>query len=99
MPLEGLPVKRTTIRTRVATLSYYSLVAESLWALNCRGCRSPLDIHQPNPNQPDHFLATCANCGRWYRVESRGKGGRITLLQLPDLSELEGPAPDQDHKP
>jgi hypothetical protein len=97
MPPEGLPVNRTTIRTRVATLSYYSLVAESLWALNCRGCRSPLDIHQPNPNQPDHFLATCADCGCWYRVGSMSEDGRITLLQLPDFSELDGP--DPDHEP
>jgi len=97
MKLEGLPVSRNAIRTFVANLSYYSIASDSLSALSCRACRSPLDIHQPNPNQPEQFLGTCSDCGRWYRLESAVQGGEVTVLQLPDVSEAKPPVATTDH--
>src|SRR3954453_15259112 len=81
---EALHVKRIAIRTFVANLTYYRTVPDSISALNCRVCRSPLDIHQPNPSQPEQFLATCPDCGRWSRVESTSGGGEVMILELPE---------------
>jgi hypothetical protein len=95
MMLKGLAMNHTSIQTLVANLVYYSVELEHLSALDCRACSTLLDIHQPNQNQPDQFLGTCGNCGRWYRVESLEEVGRITVLELPDVSETKpgGKAP------
>jgi uncharacterized protein YbaR (Trm112 family) len=96
---EAPHVKRIAIRTFVANLIYYCTVPDSISALNCRGCRSPLDLHQPNPSQPEQFLATCPDCGRWSRVESTSGGGPVTIVELPEVGEINGPAPAADPHP
>lgn len=47
----------------------------------CPRCRSPLDLHQPDPDRPDRLLATCGGCGAWY-LPGHAAGGE--LLRLPD---------------
>ena len=78
----------------MANLNYYCIVSAALSTLNCRSCRGPLDIHQPNPNQPDQFLGTCSDCNLWYRVESKPGEGRLTVMQLPEVAETRAPTSD-----
>ena len=98
-PLEILPVKRLSVRKFVANLSYYSIAPESLATLHCRECRSPLDIHQPNPNQPDQFLGTCAGCGAWYRIGSCAAEDLLTVVQLPEVGEVDPTLSDSENRP
>jgi uncharacterized protein YbaR (Trm112 family) len=87
MTLKGLAMKHTAIQTFVSRLVYYSVHLDHLSTLSCRGCDTPLDIHQPNQDQPHEFLGTCGNCGRWYRIESLDEASGVTVLELPEMSE------------
>lgn len=54
----------------------------------CTVCREILEIHQPDIDRPDRFLATCANCGAWHLFEQPEDGARSLLAKLPEFSEL-----------
>jgi hypothetical protein len=54
----------------------------------CTVCREMLDLHQPDVDQPNRFLATCGNCGAWHLLEQPEAGGRSFLARLPELPEL-----------
>ena len=95
MPPEDPPVKRIPIRSFVAALSYYTTASVNFSALACRRCRSSLDIHQPDPNQPDQFLGTCPSCGGWYRVASSSESG-LTVLELPEPGQVDSTPPKGD---
>ena len=82
---------RLAIRSVTVSVALYSISAVRLSELSCRKCRTPLDIHQPDPNQPDKFLGTCSGCGCWYRVEAKLSEARATVMQLPELSEVPKP--------
>ncbi len=43
-----------------------------------------LDLHQPDPNQPDRFLSTCPGCGRWYWVVPKVGEEGFVMLDLPE---------------
>ncbi len=47
-----------------------------------------MDIHQPDPAQPDRFLGTCPGCGRWYRIEDRPIAGQVVVVRLPEVGEV-----------
>lgn len=78
-------------RQQVFTLKY-SFVQDELSALKCRDCKGVIDIHQPNPAQPERILGTCSKCGSWYLIEPQTEGDRTMVLQLPDLAEISHPA-------
>ena len=88
---EGPPMNRTQARTFLTHLTYYSVDLQDFAGLSCRGCRSLLDLHQPDSNQSEQFLGTCTSCGCWYRIETSGEDGRITVLQLPTVAEIHQP--------
>jgi len=81
-------VRRTLDRSAPISLSYYSIAADRLGLANCRRCREPLDLHQPIASQPDQFLATCPECGVWYRVEVSPGEGRAFVVQLPEVADV-----------
>ena len=75
------------IRSVSATLSYYHVAPDSFKTLACRRCRSPLDVHQPNPQQSDQFLGTCPTCNRWYLVAPSSGDPGLIVMELPDIAE------------
>ncbi len=85
-----------SIRTIPANLAYFCVAAKQIGRLLCRGCRSPLDIHQPNPNQPDQFLGTCPHCGSWFRIEARAGEARAMVIRLPEFREIRPDRPAAD---
>jgi uncharacterized protein YbaR (Trm112 family) len=38
----------------------------------CPRCRSPLQLHQPDPSAPERLLAVCEDCHAWYLMDPRG---------------------------
>ena len=69
--------------------------------LDCRECRTSLDIHQPNPAQPDQFLGTCQDCGaRGIRIdgssEATGRGLVDPAPRRPGRFNLPDPDRDRD---
>jgi hypothetical protein len=84
-------VSRSPVRSVSVELKSYFIAADRLATMTCRACRADLDIHQPNPSQPDQFLGTCPECGAWYRVESRPGVKRATVVRIPEVSEVNPP--------
>jgi hypothetical protein len=37
--------------------------------LYCLNCEAPLDLHIPDPQDPDCVLGTCEECGAWFLAD------------------------------
>lgn len=94
--LGDLTMGRMVIRSALVNVRSYEIEAGQLSRLACHRCRSSLDLHQPDPNQPGQFLGICPDCGRWYRVESRTEDSKALVVVLPEIEEIQagrsGPA-------
>jgi hypothetical protein len=55
-----------------------------LAAAPCPDCRSDLNIHQPEPDQPDRLLGTCPACGLWSLIVVDEAHDQATLHALAD---------------
>ncbi len=49
----------------------------------CRRCGEPLDLSQPDPQDPDRWLGTCAGCGGWHLVELIDEERMALVVLLP----------------
>ncbi len=49
-------------------------------ALGCPECHAPIDLHQPDENQPNNLLGTCLECSRWFLVIEIQEASRRTLI-------------------
>jgi hypothetical protein len=54
----------------------------------CDTCRTPLDLHQPNPDKPAEILGICQDCGEWHFVHAADNERSLVVARLPlhDLS-------------
>jgi hypothetical protein len=53
-------------------------------SLCCPDCRDPLDLHQPDEEQPAQLLGTCDCCSKWYFVmEIEPEWNGMLLIELP----------------
>lgn len=50
----------------------------------CPGCRAGLNVHQPEPDQPDRLLGTCPGCGLWSLIVVVADDDQVALYPLPD---------------
>jgi hypothetical protein len=58
-------------------------------ALGCPDCRTPLDLHQPDENEPAHLLGICASCGKWlFLVELKPDWSKAVLFELPSAGTI-----------
>ncbi len=55
---------------------------EGILSLFCSRCKSPLSLHQPDPELTDRLLATCDECKVWYVTDARGS----ELIHVPGLA-------------
>jgi hypothetical protein len=54
-------------------------------ALCCPDCRSPLNLIQPDENEPTRLLGTCDSCAKWaFLVELEPDWRKALLVELPD---------------
>lgn len=54
-------------------------------ALLCPDCRLPLNLIQPDENEPTRLLGTCEACARWaFLVELEPEWRKALLVELPD---------------
>ena len=61
-------------------------MSASAWAnsLCCPACQVPLNLHQPDEEQPSQLLGTCDCCSRWFfLVESELDWEGMLLFELP----------------
>jgi hypothetical protein len=59
---------------------------DGLETAECRDCRVPLNVHQPDEDRPDHLLGTCARCGAWYLIELGAEDGGAYLVDLTNVA-------------
>jgi hypothetical protein len=78
------PGNSKTNRRFSVQIAYRAIPPEQLTEMACWGCREMLDLHQPDPNQPDRFLSTCPGCGRWYWVVPKVGEEGFVMLDLPE---------------
>ena len=81
-------MRRELIWSTSATFHYSTVRSNRLTELGCQKCHSILDILQPNVDRPDQFLAICASCGTWFRVETRVGDVRGVMVSLPEVVSL-----------
>ncbi len=53
-------------------------------SLHCPDCQIPLDLHQPDEDQPTQLLGTCGGCSKWFLlVEIEPNWNETLLFALP----------------
>jgi hypothetical protein len=66
----------------------------------CPNCQVPLNLHQPDEEQPSQLLGTCDCCSRWFfLVESEMNGDGTLLFELPSAEMIRATlaAPSSSH--
>ena len=60
-------------------------------ALCCPGCELPLNLFQPDENEPTRLLGTCDSCTKWaFLVELEPEWQKVLLVELPDGDAIRG---------
>jgi hypothetical protein len=54
----------------------------------CLGCGAPLELHQPDAAEPQRFVGTCDQCGRWYLLDWIPHTAEGLMLLLPSHEDL-----------
>jgi hypothetical protein len=58
-------------------------------ALLCPSCELPLNLIQPDENEPSRLLGTCEVCESWaFLVELEPDWRKVLLIELPDDESL-----------
>ena len=55
----------------------------------CLNCGAPLELHQPEAEEPRRFIGTCDQCGRWYLLDWVPLTGDGHMLLLPSYEEFQ----------
>ncbi len=55
----------------------------------CLNCTHALEIHQPEVGEPERFIGTCEQCGRWYLMDCTEAQEANLMILLPDRSEFD----------
>jgi hypothetical protein len=66
-------------------------VSSNAWtnSLCCTTCQAPLNLHQPDEEQPSQLLGTCDSCFRWFLlVESELDWEGMLLFELPSAETI-----------
>ncbi len=79
----------------VANRMTFELVARAITtnpggnSLCCPDCQLPLDLHQPDEEQPTQLLGTCDGCSKWFfLVEFETDWNGTLLFELPCVDSI-----------
>jgi hypothetical protein len=74
---------QTTITWNVTALKVSD---HELETPSCRDCQTPLNVHQPDEDRPEHLLGTFARWAAWSLIEvGKGKTGAF-MFDLPKVA-------------
>ncbi len=76
------PTQRRTVRLTLE-IKIISFSADEPIPIHCPGCRSALNVHQPDADWPDQLLGTCEGCQSWYLIATSAEESKATLIRLP----------------
>jgi hypothetical protein len=63
--------------------------AENATWVSCLNCGAPLEIHQPDVEEPQRFIGTCEQCRHWYVLYWSPLATEGLMLILPSYEELQ----------
>jgi hypothetical protein len=73
-------------------LLFARVAAEELGTLQCLRCGAPLELDQPDIDEPGRLIASCSEsceeCGTLHLVEVSEAAGESVLLIMPTRAEL-----------
>lgn len=65
-------------------------------AMCCTTCREPLNLHQPDEENPSQLLATCDCCSQWFLlVECEPEWAGMLMIELPCAEKIRAMLPVQ----
>jgi hypothetical protein len=74
------PFKRASLTWKVTDLE---MTRDGLMSPSCQKCRTPLDVHQPDENDPRRLLGICGACHTWHFIEVAPDDSRALLFNMP----------------
>ena len=81
----GSSVRSTTIPLIGRTI----VVGRGSRGMRCPGCTSPLNLLQPDENNPVRLLGICQSCGKWtILVELEPVWRKALLFEIPNEEVL-----------
>ena len=83
------PTRSLSMNLRVTTVM--PCPEDATWAC-CINCSTPLELHQPDADEPRRFVGTCDRCGRWYLLDWVPLSSEGRMLLLPSYEELQAAA-------
>lgn len=84
----------TTIISIPMAFAHIAPNADDLVRARCLHCDSPLELHQPECDDPERLIGTCGECGAWSLLSWEPGHDRGVLLMLPDQRTLHRAAAD-----
>jgi hypothetical protein len=70
-------------------MTHAASMSQEVGSLCCPECEVPLDLHQPDDNEPTQLLGVCASCSRWYFVvEVESTWNNALLFELPSAGSI-----------
>lgn len=72
--------------------SVQTVPAEQAGPIHCLSCQGALEMHQPDLDQPESLLGTCAACGAWHVIAASASGQEIIAVNLPRAARKSDPA-------
>jgi len=61
----------------------------SAHSLCCPDCQIPLDLHQPDEDEPAQLLGTCDGCSKWFfLLETEPDWSGTLLFELPCVETI-----------
>jgi hypothetical protein len=90
-----MQTSRSTVSGPIPTsfdlMTHAVSLSSEVSSLSCPECEVPLDLHQPDDNQPTQLLGICCACNRWYfLVETESDWTGALLFELPSADEIRG---------
>lgn len=78
----------------VVTLLLHASPTTKAWPGNvrCPVCESPMEVQQPDPDQPDRLLGICEGCKRWALLIHDKKAKIVIAMVMPDDVSTTQPA-------
>jgi hypothetical protein len=53
--------------------------------VRCPACDGDLDLHQPDPGDPDRLLGVCEECGDWFLMDLMPDQAEWMVVPLPEV--------------
>lgn len=68
-------------------------------SIECPSCSGPLNLLQPDENDPGRLLGTCESCAVWLlMVELEPDWRKVIVIELPDAEALVRGVPELGHQ-